>query len=152
MMFLLSAALLARADGPAVRINPLPDGWKPGIADSDFIQTGSSSALAAHFEMHLTPKPGDKLDLAQWAAIEKKLDAKDSIITDRKETALKPATIGDRKVIEYEITGALFGLQLHYRIFYFEVGKTLCNLKCWTTPAHWDAANPQFETLVKNVK
>jgi hypothetical protein len=154
MLFLLFATLLARAAGPAVHVDPLPPGWKAGQFDTNTLLTGSSSELEAHFELEITSKNTIKgMDLARFAAMEKKREAKDSAAqTDRKETELTPVTLGDHKSLQYEITGTLFGLKLHWRTIFVEVGDSFCNIRCWAPPAHWEAANPQFDMIVKNIK
>ena len=77
---------------------------------------------------------------------------KTSVLENRQETELKEGKIGEQQTVEYEITGELRGLKLHYRVIMVSVGPWFCKLACWTTPSHWKAAQPKFEELVKNLK
>ncbi len=75
-----------------------------------------------------------------------------STLANREETELKPGNIGGRTTVEYEVTGDLKGLKLRYRNIVLEHNGFFCKFTCWTSPPHWDAAQPHFEDAVKALK
>jgi hypothetical protein len=134
-------------------VDPLPPGWNAGQFDAGDIKTGQNFDLHAHFELHSEPKVGaDKDAFTNWSKRAKEREAKNSAMTNRQETELKASTLSDHDIFEYEITGELFGQPLHYRVFFVPIRGVFCRMLCWTDPKHWDAANPQFEALVANLK
>ena len=134
-------------------VDPLPPGWKAGQFDVGDVKTGSNSDLDAHFELHSDPGAGSSDGtFADWAKRAKAQQALDSPLTDRQETDLQAVTLGGHKIFEYEITGKLFGVPLHYRVYLVPIRGLYCTLLCWTNPKSWDAAKLQFDAIEGNLK
>ena len=161
ILFCLVVGLLSprlRADEPATQPQmvhvTLPDGW---VAKRPTVRTAKQFAelpeITAFFELIAESKSDftDDTDLMAWAKIVKANGAKSSTLADRAETDLKNGAIAGRPTVEYEITGSLKAVKLHYRIIMLECAGYYCKLVCWTTPSHWTEAQPKFEELVPNL-
>ncbi len=147
---------LAKADeksaAPAA-VDPLPSGWEAGKFDTGAIHTGRCEATQSNFELNSESRTAyGNISLADWAKLSKEREAKESGLSNRKETDLKSAKIGDRDVLEYEITGNLGDLQYHYRVYLVQVRDVFCRLSVWSSPSHWDAAQAKFDDLAANLK
>jgi hypothetical protein len=139
---------------PPVHVE-LPSGWeaKPPVAKT-ILQYATYPELGAYFQLIAEPKSdfAKKVDLLAWAKMVKENSAKTSTLAKREETALKQGKIGERATVEYEITGEAKDVKFHFRIIMVEFAGQYCKVVCWTTPSHWEAAQPKFEELVKQLK
>ncbi len=133
----------------------LPSGWeaKTPPKSVQVAQFAVNSELNAYFELLPEAKAdfSDSLDLDAYAKLVKEASTKRSKLANRKETELTSGKIGDCKTVEYEVTGEMNGVKLHYRIIMVEFGDWFIKLTCWTTPSHWKAAQPKFEELVGHI-
>lgn len=139
---------------PPVKVSPLPDGW---VAKTPIVKAAKQYAANAEnnifFELIEEPVSdfSDDLDLTGYGKLIQQTSAAKSKLGHRVATDLKPSKVGGRDVIEYEVTGELQGLKLHYRFVLVRIGDTYCNLSCWCTPSHWADAQADIESLVGNL-
>jgi hypothetical protein len=151
----VSTIASAQADAPPVSVDPLPNDWQALTPTLKMIlQFAECPEAGAYFQLEADAKEdlSDTVDLMAWAKLIKEAVSKTTALKNRRETELKESRIGNQKVVEYEITGELKGVKLHYRIIMLLVGDWYCKLTCWSTPSHWKAAQPKFEELVGKLK
>jgi hypothetical protein len=130
----------------------LPTGWhdhKP--RDKKMFQLAQYPELDAWFELRGQPS-ADFTGLMAWARLVKEHAAKQPKLAIRSMTDLKERTNAGRATVEYEVTGDIGGVNLHYRVIMLRVGDWFASLCCWTTPSHWEEAQPKFDELVGRVR
>jgi hypothetical protein len=140
---------------PALVHLDFPAGWQEESPRVKHVQQYAVyPELGAYAELIVESKAdfADDVDLMAWAARMKEAAAKKSTLAHRTETELKAGKIGSQTTVEYEVTGEIKGVKLHYRNILFQVGDHFCRLICWTIPSQWDDAQPKFEELVAAVK
>ena len=147
--------LALAADKPVPRVDPLPAGWvakTPRVRNA--VQFAEYPRLVAYFELMEEPRSAfsEKMDLVSYAKLCRQSTARKSKLTNRTETEVKAGSIGGRPIAEFEVTGELRGIKLHFRYISIQVGDWFCNVSCWTSPSHWEAAQPQFDEVVPNVR
>jgi hypothetical protein len=133
----------------------LPQGWITKQSKlPNVIQFAEYPPLVAYFELVASPKAdfSDDMTLMKWAALSRSTAAKTSKLENRSETELKTGSVAGRSTVEYEITGEIKGVKLRYRMIMLECNGCYCRLICWTTPSHWDEAQPKFEEVVRLLK
>lgn len=90
--------------------------------------------------------------LADWAKAARANSDKASKLENREETELHPNSVGGRHTLEYEITGEVRNVRLHYRIVNVERNGCFCKLVFWTTPSHWEANQSVFDEVVNSLR
>lgn len=164
-LVILSALLLAfvsaqttstvaseRSSKPRVE---LPPGWvakPPTIKIAT--QFAQNTEFGAFFVLIVESSEdfADDLQLKDWAKLVKQNAAKNAALTNRKETEIRSGKVAGRETAEYEFTGVINGVKLHYRSIMVRSGDYFCNVLCWTTPSHWDEAQAKFEEIVGRLK
>jgi hypothetical protein len=149
-----------RSDPPPV--NPaevihvnLPPGWiRKASKSPKVLAFGENPSMLAFFEVIAEPRAqfDSDVDLMAWARLVKGNTTRISVLTDRHETDLKPGRIGGQPTVEYEISGRIRNIALRYRMIMLEQKGCFVKVACWTTPAHWDEAQPEFEKVVDNLR
>ena len=132
----------------------LPPGWIAKTAKSGkVIKFAENPGLIAFFEVVGEPKAefDSDVDLMAWARMVKTNRTKVSTLQDRQETGLKPGNIGGHPTLEYEISGHL-KYAYRFRVTMLELNGCYCEVTCWTTPSHWEAAQPEFRQLVETME
>ena len=138
-----------------LRVNPLPDGWRTRPpASKRSLQCAQYVDLDAWFSLSANAASdfNDRVDLLAYAKLVKDAIAKNSTLTNRRETDFVATQLGQLPTLEYEITGESDGLKVHYKITMFKVGAWYYNLSVWSTPSHWHDARPKFEELLWHLK
>jgi hypothetical protein len=133
----------------------LPEGWVSKQSKiPSVLQFAEYPPLTAFIELLADSKAdlSDATDLMKWATLMKSSAAKTSKLENRSETELKSGSVAHQPTIEYEVTGEIKGVKLRYRMISFERNGCFCKLICWTSPSHWDDAQPKFEEIVQSVK
>jgi hypothetical protein len=133
----------------------LPAGWTPKPSKlPNVLLFAENRPMVAFFEVVAVPKAAfdTDLDLMAWARQVKENTAKVSVLTGRHETDLKPGNIGGRATVEYEISARIRNTAVRYRMIMLEQKGCFCKVACWTTPAHWDDAQPDFEKVVVSLE
>lgn len=149
-----SAAATQPGAAPPVHVD-LPVGWEPKAGDlQGALQAACNPRLPGWFELVAVPKSDytDDVDLQAWAR-----DMKENIrglrrLKNHEETDLQERTIGGRHVMEYEISGELKSVRYRQRVVMLQVGDYFCRVSCWTVRSRWEAAQGDFETLIKDLK
>ena len=139
---------------PPVRVE-LPPGWRPRTPYSkNIVQQAAYPDLDSYFQFGIERRSdfADGLGLMGWSKLLERNTGKVSKLANRQETELREGMISGRAVVEYESTGDLNGVKLHYRHIMLEAGDYYCKLVCWTVPSHWEEAQSQFDGLVGRVK
>jgi hypothetical protein len=133
----------------------LPAGW---VAKQSKIPTVVQFAeyppLVAFFELVAEPKSdySDTTDLMKWAALSKSVARQQSKLGNRQETELNRGSVAGHPTVEYEMTGESNGVKFRFRMIMLECNGCFCKFVCWTTPSHWDDAQPKFEEVVAALK
>ena len=131
----------------------LPQGWtprKPTVATVR--QMADYAALQAHFTLALQSRAQFNNDLMRWAEATKMATKQQTKLKGRTESVLHKRIIQGQTVIEFEIAGNAGGSSGIARVFMLSVGDWFCKLTCWTTPDHWNAAQPKFEELLGQLR
>jgi len=136
-----------------VRVD-LPSGWQskpPPIKSA--VQFAVYQDHSIFFELVLEPKMdfSDSVDLMAWGRLVKENSAKESTLEHRKDTEVRRRTVAGRETVEYEVTGEMKGLKLHFRNIMVQSGDTFCKLVCWSVPSQWDEAQAKFDELVSHL-
>lgn len=135
----------------------LPRGWidsptlkpKPPV-----LRIVENLPLVAYCEL-VSQSKGDFAEghtLAEWAKAAKAASGKSSKLQNRQETELHPNKVGDRQTLEYEITGQLRNVPIHYRVVNLERNGCFCKLVFWTTESHWQANQGVFDQVVNSLR
>jgi hypothetical protein len=137
-----------------IRID-LKNDWESVTPQSEkVIEFARQKEIPVYFALIAEPKSdfSNKFDLKAWSTLVKKNTAKKMKLENREETELKGKEIYGQKVYNYEITGELKGMKLHYRIIMLQFHNYYCKITCWTTPSHWDEAQKSFGDLIKRLQ
>lgn len=133
----------------------LPEGWTPKTPKfGTVLQFAEYPPLIAFIELVVEPKAdfSDDTDLRKWASKIKAITARSTKLSNRAETELNAGNIGGRKTIEYEVAGENNGVKFRFRMIMLEVNGCFCKFACWTTPSHWEDAQPKFEEVVQRLR
>lgn len=162
LAFALLAVRAARADDDPAATQPMaqvqvewPAGWvaktpkskavlKMAVCPDLDAVIALSTSLRSEFK--------DDVDLMGWAKLVKRAAAKDGELQNRAETDLKRGEIAGRPTVEYEVSGAIRGVKLHYRIIMLEANGWYCKVTGWTSQNGWAAAQKSFEDVVAGVQ
>jgi hypothetical protein len=125
----------------------------PGKNDR-IIQSAENRKMDVCFMLMIEAKEDfpENINLSEWAQLVKKKTAAASKYKNRKETELVDRSIGDRKTIEYEVTGDTETIRVRARIILLEHDGYYCKLYCWTIPSRWEKAQAEIDNLVLRLK
>ncbi len=152
LLTLAAAPATKPADAPA-RIDPLPAGWRDRVpAKGSFHQEAVHTGPMIFVGLAAAPT-SDYVDLTAYAGFAKANAALAKLEKNLHFTNPKPGTLAGHETLEYETTGeTLSGLKLHGRTVVFRMGDWFYKIVVSTTPSHYQAAQPEVEKLVANLK
>jgi Trypsin-like peptidase domain len=149
-----------RNDGPATRPADalhldLPSGWEEQPSKvAGVIKYARNSDHSAYVDFLADSKAdfSDDMDLMTWVKRVKASAARMSKLDERDETEIVSRRINDRDVLEFEITGELDRVKLHYRMDALELNGCYCRMVFWTVPSKWDDMQGEFDAVVQSLK
>jgi len=133
----------------------LPAGWAQKTLERPrVLKLAEYSTLNAYFEVIGEARADfdEDVDLMAWAKLVKSHTTESLALASRRETDLTANKRGSRATVEYEMTGEAQNLRMHFRIIMLEINGCFCEVICWTTPDHWDAAQPKFDEVVRALR
>ena len=146
-----SAALVA------ARHVTLPDGWKPDTSTlKSVLQKAACRNPAAGFMLFAQPKTDfeDGYSLLDYARDDRDVSgaALGKRMTDKNVGDVASGAANGVQTAEYTVAVTLKGFSVKYRRVSVEVGGCYCELVFWADAKTFDAAQPQFNQIVANLK
>ena len=136
------------ADHADIKIDPLPAGWTGGLNEAahTFLVTNDELAM-----VQINSSWHDE-NFQKFCKVFMEREAAGSILENRKATDPKPASVGPKGTLEYDVTGKLGDTEKHVHIYMMPVRKTWGFMNCKCDADEWEKYKKVFEEMAKNAK